>query len=72
MITPALALLQAQAPVQPLAITPGPEHFTAWLVFTIPDPARIDGRSLIALAVVVVLAAIGGIGFSWRRYFRRR
>jgi O-antigen/teichoic acid export membrane protein len=44
----------------------------AWLVFTIPDPARIDGRSLIALAVVVVLAAVGGIGFSWRRYFRRR
>jgi len=44
----------------------------AWLVFTIPDPARIDGRSLIALAVVVTLAAIGGIGFSWRRYFRRR
>jgi hypothetical protein len=43
----------------------------AWLVFTIPDPSRIDGRSLIALAVVVVLAAIGGIGFSWRRYFRR-
>ena len=44
----------------------------AWLVFTIPDPRRIDGRSLIALAVVVALAALGGIGFSWRRYFRRR
>ena len=44
----------------------------AWLVFTIPDPARIDGRSMVALAVVVVLAAAGGIGFSWRRYFRRR
>jgi hypothetical protein len=43
-----------------------------WLVFTIPDPRRIDGRSLIALAVVIVLAAAGGIGFSWRRYFRRR
>ena len=43
-----------------------------WLVFTIPDPSRIDGRSLVALAVVVALAAIGGIGFSWRRYFRRR
>jgi hypothetical protein len=43
-----------------------------WLVFTIPDPARIDGRSLIALAVVVVLAAVGGIGFSWRRYFGRK
>jgi hypothetical protein len=44
----------------------------AWLIFTIPEPSRIDGRSLIALGVVVALAAIGGIGFSWRRYFRRR
>jgi O-antigen/teichoic acid export membrane protein len=44
----------------------------AWLVFLIPNPARIDARSLIALAVVVALAAIGGIGFSWGRYFRRR
>jgi membrane protein DedA with SNARE-associated domain len=44
----------------------------AWLVITIPDPARIDGRSLTALAVVILLAAAGGIGFSWRRYFRRR
>jgi len=43
----------------------------AWLVFTIPNPSRIDGRSLIALAVVIALTAIGGIGFSWRRYFRR-
>lgn len=44
----------------------------AWLVFTIPDPSRIDGRSMIALGVVLVLAAAGGIGFSWGRYFRRR
>jgi hypothetical protein len=43
----------------------------AWLVFMIPNSSRIDGRSLIALAVVIALAAIGGIGFSWRRYFRR-
>jgi hypothetical protein len=43
----------------------------AWLVFMIPNPSRIDGRSLIALGVVIALAAIGGIGFSWRRYFRR-
>jgi hypothetical protein len=43
-----------------------------WLVFMIPNPSRIDARSLIALAVVVALAAIGGIGFSWGRYFRRR
>jgi uncharacterized membrane protein YqjE len=43
-----------------------------WLVFTIPDRARINEQSLIALAVVIVIAAVGGIGFSWRRYFRRR
>ncbi len=30
-----------------------------------------DGRSLIALVVVVVAAAAGGIGFSWKRYYRR-
>jgi hypothetical protein len=30
-----------------------------------------DGRSLIALVVVVLAAAAGGIGFSWKRYYRR-
>jgi hypothetical protein len=30
-----------------------------------------DARSLAALAVAIVLAAIGGIAFSWRRYFPR-
>jgi hypothetical protein len=30
-----------------------------------------NGRSLVALAVVVVAAAIGGIAFSWKRYFGR-
>ena len=29
------------------------------------------GKSLIALGVVVIAAAAGGIGFSWKRYFRR-
>lgn len=33
--------------------------------------ANIDSHSLIALGVVVVGAAAGGIGFSWRRYYRR-
>jgi hypothetical protein len=33
--------------------------------------ANLDSRSLIALAVVIVGAAAGGIGFSWRRYYRR-
>jgi hypothetical protein len=30
-----------------------------------------NGRSLIALVVVVVAAAVGGIAFSWKRYSRR-
>jgi hypothetical protein len=30
-----------------------------------------DGRSLIALAVVVVVSAIAGVAFSWGRYYRR-
>jgi hypothetical protein len=33
--------------------------------------ASLDSRSLIALGVVVVGAAAGGIGFSWKRYYRR-
>ena len=33
--------------------------------------SNIDSRSLIALGVVVVAAAAGGIGLSWKRYYRR-
>jgi len=33
--------------------------------------ASFDSRSLIALLVVVVAAAIGGVAFSWKRYSRR-
>jgi hypothetical protein len=33
--------------------------------------ASIDGHSLIALGVVIVAAAAGGVGFSWKRYYRR-
>ena len=33
--------------------------------------ANFDSRSLIALIVVVLAAAAGGIGFSWKRYYRR-
>jgi len=32
---------------------------------------KFDTRSLIALGVVLVAAAAGGIGFSWKRYYRR-
>ena len=31
----------------------------------------LDSRSLIALAVVIVVSAIGGVAFSWGRYYRR-
>ena len=33
--------------------------------------ASFDSHSLIALGVVVVAAAAGGIGFSWKRYSKR-
>jgi hypothetical protein len=33
--------------------------------------ADSGGQSLVALAVVLVAAAAGGIGFSWKRYYRR-
>jgi len=33
--------------------------------------AEFDSHSLIALGVVVVAAAAGGVGFSWNRYYRR-
>ena len=33
--------------------------------------ANFNSRSLIALIVVVLAAAAGGIGFSWKRYYRR-
>ena len=32
--------------------------------------ADADGKSLIALGIVVVAAAIGGVAFSWKRYFQ--
>jgi hypothetical protein len=34
--------------------------------------ASWDSRSLTALVVVIVVAAVGGIAFSWRRYFGNR
>jgi hypothetical protein len=33
--------------------------------------ANIDRRSLIALGVVVVAAAVSGVAFSWRYYSKR-
>jgi hypothetical protein len=31
----------------------------------------LDSHSLIALGVVIMVAAAGGIAFSWKRYYRR-
>lgn len=33
--------------------------------------SNADGKSLVALGVVAAAAIAGGIGFSWKRYYRR-
>jgi hypothetical protein len=33
--------------------------------------SNFDSHSLIALAVVVIAAAVGGVAFSWNRYYKR-
>ena len=43
----------------------------ALLLLTSAGIATFDGRSLIALLVVVAAAAIGGVAFSLQRYRRR-
>ncbi len=43
----------------------------AFALLTAAGIANFDGRSLIALIVVVVAAAISGVAFSWKRYSRR-
>ena len=43
----------------------------ALAVLLLTGIANFDSHSLIALVVVVVTAAAGGIGFSWKRYYRR-
>lgn len=30
-----------------------------------------DSRSLVALVVVLVVSAISGVAFSWKRYYKR-
>ena len=41
------------------------------VLFIASGVASIDSHSLIALAVVIVAAAVGGVAFSWNRYFKR-
>jgi ABC-type lipoprotein release transport system permease subunit len=43
----------------------------ALVLLTAAGVANFDSRSLIALLVVVVAAAISGAAFSWKRYTRR-
>ena len=43
----------------------------AFVLLTSAGVASFDGHSLIALVVVIVAAAIGGVAFSWKRYSRR-
>ena len=43
----------------------------AFVLLTAAGIASFDGRSLIALVVVLVAAAISGVAFSWKRYNRR-
>jgi hypothetical protein len=43
----------------------------ALVLLLVPGIARFDTHSLIALGVVVLAAAAGGVGFSWKRYYRR-
>ncbi len=40
-------------------------------VMMVTAVANFDSHSLVALGVVVFAAAAGGIGFSWKRYYRR-
>ena len=41
------------------------------ILMTASGIASFDSRSLIALGVVLVAAAVGGVAFSWNRYFKR-
>jgi hypothetical protein len=43
----------------------------ALVLLLISGVANFDSHSLIALGVVIVAAAAGGVGFSWNRYFKR-
>lgn len=40
-------------------------------LFTASAIASLDGRSLVALGVVLGAAAISGVAFSWNRYFKK-
>jgi hypothetical protein len=41
------------------------------VLLTAEGLSRIDSRSLIALGVVIVAAAVSGVAFSWKYYSKR-
>ena len=41
------------------------------VLLTAAGVSTFDNHSLIALGVVVVAAAISGVAFSWKRYYKR-
>ncbi|HEY8840671.1 MAG TPA: hypothetical protein VIO80_08490 [Candidatus Dormibacteraeota bacterium] len=43
----------------------------ALALLLIPGISNFDSHSLIALVVVVIAAAVGGVAFSWKRYYKR-
>jgi hypothetical protein len=43
----------------------------AIVLLTAEGIANMGGQSLIALGVVVLAAAVGGVAFSWKRYSKR-
>jgi hypothetical protein len=42
-----------------------------FVVMTAGAISSFDTHSLIALGVVILASAVGGVAFSWRRYYRR-
>ena len=45
--------------------------FGVLAVMMVTAVVTFDKHSLIALGVAVLAAAAGGVGFSWKRYYRR-
>ena len=43
----------------------------AFVLLTAAGVASFDSHSLIALVLVVIVAVVGGVAFSWKRYGRR-
>lgn len=41
------------------------------VVMTVSGIASFDSHSLVALVVVLLAAALSGVAFSWKRYFKR-